>query len=328
MERSRTYLGFGLAAIFALIAVAFFLAGQTQTTSAVDGGPEMRLTANGCTADCTFDPSEKFTLAIEIIQGPAGGYAAAQTFIDYGPDLTYDSSLMSADDEILWPDCVSAIALRGETGPTLVNHGCLTGLIPPLPASDFVGTIVEISITCSASNSTTEIQLLPLNDPEALTNGAAFVEADGITQVTAKVSNLSVMCGTGPPPDTATPTNTTAPPATSTPCPGDPPVCPTATATPTPTDTPTATDTPTPTAVPEFQCGDVNRDGEVSALDALWVLWFDGGLVDALLPLKDNNQDGITDQIGDMNGDGIVNSVDAALILQFEAGLLDTLACP
>ncbi|MCH8066610.1 MAG: hypothetical protein IIC90_12425, partial [Chloroflexi bacterium] len=56
MERSRTYLGFGLAAIFALIAVAFFLAGQTQTTSAVDGGPEMRLTANGCTADCTFDP--------------------------------------------------------------------------------------------------------------------------------------------------------------------------------------------------------------------------------------------------------------------------------
>ena len=321
MKRRSTYLGFGLVAVSALVAVAFFLAGQTQPTSAAGGGPEMRLTANGCAADCTFANDEKFTLTVEIVEGPTGGYTAAQSFIAYGPDLIYDSSVLSAADEILWPDCESVIAVRAETGPMLVNHGCLTGLIPPLPVSSFTGTFVEISLTCSAASSTTEIQLLPLDedDPVAFTSGAAFVEADGLTQVVPKVSNLSVTCGEAPPADTATPTNTPAPPATNTPCPGD--VCPTETPLP-PTSTPApATDTPTPTPVPEFQCGDVDRDGSVSVLDVLWVLWFDAGLIDFILPLKDNDQDSVLDLIADIDGDGVVNSIDAALILQIEAGL-------
>ena len=309
MKRRSTYLGFGLVAVSALVAVAFFLAGQTQTTSAAGGGPEMRLTANGCAADCTFALGEEFTLAVEIVEAPAGGYVLAQSFIDFGTDLTYDASLVPTADEITWDDCEGVTAVRAQTvGPHVVNHGCLTGLIGPLP-SNYVGTLVEISLTCSPGNSTTEVLLLPEGDPVAITSGAAFATPE---VVSAKVSNVSVTCGEGPAADTPTPTNTTAPPPTNTPCPG---VCPTAP--PPPTNTPT----PTATPVPEFVCGDVNRDGAVTVLDALWVLWFDAGLIDFILPIKDNDRDGVEDMIADVSGDGVVNSIDAALILQIEAGL-------
>ena len=309
MKRRITYLGFGLAAVSALVAVAFFLAGQTQTTSAAGGGPEMLLTANGCAADCTFANDEKFTLAVEAIEAPADGYRAVQSFIDYGSDLTYDISVQSVADDFVWPECEAIVALRLQASETSVLHGCLTGLLPPLPTSTFVGNLLELSITCSAANSTTEVQLLPLGDPVALTSGAVFITPGG-EQVIPKVSNLSVTCG-GAPVDTPTPegpTPTTGP-----------------TDTPGPTSTPApATETPVPptaTPVPDHICGDVDRDGEVSSVDALWVLWFDAGLVEFLLPLKDNDNDGEEDRIGDIDRDGLVNSIDAALILQIVAGL-------
>ena len=303
MKRRITYLGFGLAAVSALVAVAFFLAGQTQTTSAAGGGPEMLLTANGCAADCTFANDEKFTLAVEAVQGPAAGYVGAQSYIDYGSDLIYDISTQSAADEFVWPGCTPLIALRLQASATSVLHGCLTGLLPPLPVSTFLGNFLELSVTCSAASSTTEVQLLPINHPVALTSGAGFIEAGTSASVIPKVSNLSVTCG-GAPVDTPTPegpTPTTGP-----------------TNTPGPTDTPApATDTPVPptaTPVPDQICGDVDGDGEVSSLDALWVLWLDAGLVNSLLP-------SVEEGIADINRDGIVNSIDAALILQVVAGL-------
>ena len=61
--------------------------------------------------------------------------------------------------------------------------------------------------------------------------------------------------------------------------------------------------------------GDVNCDGVVDAIDALWILWFTAGLIEDL-PCPDN---------ADVNGDGVINAVDAALILQFSAGLLSVL---
>ena len=61
--------------------------------------------------------------------------------------------------------------------------------------------------------------------------------------------------------------------------------------------------------------GDVNCDGAVNSRDALWVLWFDAGLL-GVLPCAEH---------GDVNGDGNIGPLDAALILQFDAGLLDAL---
>lgn len=156
-------------------------------------GSEMRLTANGCTADCTFANGEEFTLAVEIVVTPPSAYVAAQSFIDYGPDLTYEAT--AAGDEIVWPECDSAVALSAETGPTLVNHGCLTGLIPPLPESTFAGNIVEMTLRCSSEDSTTEVRLLPLGDPIAGSSGAAFVGTDMVTQTLPEVSDLTIICG-------------------------------------------------------------------------------------------------------------------------------------
>ncbi len=63
---------------------------------------------------------------------------------------------------------------------------------------------------------------------------------------------------------------------------------------------------------PDWFNGDANCDGRINSLDALAVLQFEAGLLEALL-----FPDG-----GDANGDSKVNSVDALLILQFDAGLM------
>lgn len=157
------------------------------------GGSKMRLTANGCTADCTFASDEEFTLAVEIVAIPAGGYIAAQSFIDYGPDLTYNAA--EAGDEIVWPDCDSAVALSNQADPTGIIHGCLTGLLPPLPASFYAGNFVELSLTCSSGSSTTEVRLLPENDPVAGTSGAAFVGNDVATHFVPEITDLTIICG-------------------------------------------------------------------------------------------------------------------------------------
>ena len=168
--------------------------GAVNETSAPDsGGSEMRLTANGCAADCTFANDEEFTLAVEIAAIPAGGYIGVQSVIDFGADLTYNAA--AAADEIVWPDCEPVIALSELISSTLVNHGCLTGPIPPLPVSTFAGNFVELSLTCSSGSSQTEVRLLPSGDPIARTSGAAFVAEDLVTQFVPKITDLTVICG-------------------------------------------------------------------------------------------------------------------------------------
>lgn len=59
--------------------------------------------------------------------------------------------------------------------------------------------------------------------------------------------------------------------------------------------------------------GDVDCDGDVTSLDAVLILQYTAGLLDAL-PCPDN---------GDPSGDGLTNSLDAQLVLQHTAGLVD-----
>ena len=182
-----------------LAAVALVLVGagafmaRLDGASAAGGGPEIRLTANGCTAECTFATGESFTLAVEVVTAPAAGYVGAQSFIDYGGNLIYDIDGQLAADEIVWADCAPAIALRSQVTPESISHSCLSGLVPPLPASTFVGNIVELSLTCSSASSTTTILLVASGVPAP----TAFVLEDLVTQVTPKVSNLTVTCDDG-----------------------------------------------------------------------------------------------------------------------------------
>jgi uncharacterized repeat protein (TIGR01451 family) len=59
-----------------------------------------------------------------------------------------------------------------------------------------------------------------------------------------------------------------------------------------------------------FTQGDVDGDGEIDSVDALWVLWLEGHIVSAL-PVP---------PAGDVNKDGRTNAIDALLILQIHAG--------
>lgn len=206
--------------------------------------------------ECTVPLGSFFTLAVEVIEAPAAGYINVQSWIDYGSQF-YDASLAEDEfgpgtcgdgldnsndtfpdrldtdcvpaaltyhstgdqgEEIVWPDSDPDVVFRGETAAAAVHHSALTALIPPLPVSTHVGSVVEIVMECSASESTTDVSLLPLDHGLARGNGTGFVEPDGLTQVPSS-DTLTITCaGVVPPADeeeqeepTPTPAPTTAP---------------------------------------------------------------------------------------------------------------------
>ena len=187
--------------LLALVAIGPNLGGGEA--SAADGGPEMVLLVTEpegvCNEGfCDLPAGEPFTLAVEIVQGPADGYILAQSFIDFGPVLTYEPS-EEAVDEIAWPDCRPETAIRGPLSERTYTHGCLTGLIPPLPSSFYTGNLIELSMTCSEADTTSEVRLLPFDGPIALTNGALFTEGEtrkDASNVVPKVTGLTVRCRT------------------------------------------------------------------------------------------------------------------------------------
>lgn len=326
-----------------LLVTAFVLAGQlSEETEAAGGGPELRMfmlePADACVDNhCTLLPGEPFTLEVEIVGAPPEGYLLVQTAIEVGFDLVYNPTA-AIPDEIFWPDCAETVALRsifrsydGVQWPGLL-HGCVTGILPPLTFSDYTGTFLQLSFACSEGPSISEVRLLRGGtedtwDEPVTTDGASFVNDidlnDPESFVVPKVNDLTIECAVpstptpGGPTLTPTPTvtPTLTPTVTATPCDGP---CPTAPPTPGGgVSTPTSTVTPTPTATPtptmggpsQRPCGDVNGDGFVNALDALWILWFELRMV-PILPFP-----------GDLNGDTLADPLDALLILQIEANL-------
>jgi type VI secretion system secreted protein Hcp len=94
-----------------------------------------------------------------------------------------------------------------------------------------------------------------------------------------------------------------------------------------PTNTPGPTNTPTPTATatptPAGRQGDVNCDGVVNVVDALFILQYEVGLrVDGGgCPLPPPPHELLDAAGGDVNKDGLTNVVDALFILQCEVGV-------
>ena len=159
--------------------------------------PEMALTVKGADCDDPFRPTKcnvptgsPFILSVDVLNAPADGYIVLQTFIDYGPLLTYKPA-QSANDEIVWPDAV--ISVRAELGPGLVNHGALAGLIPPLPPSFFEGNVVELVMNCTPFPSSNDLELLPEGDPVAETNGTSFRDPDNVV-IIPKLGPLTINC--------------------------------------------------------------------------------------------------------------------------------------
>ena len=191
--------------------------------------------------ECTVPLAGFFTLSVAAVELPAAGYIGFQTFIDYGRDfydpdraeddfappncgdardngndgfidindsdcidqpLTYFP--LGATETIVWPDLGSdKIAIQNnEPVGAAVSHGGLTGLLPPLPASTYTGNLVELVMSCSDDESTTEVRLLPLDGPVALTFGTGYSDAPtGSTQSVAKTVPLTINCAGEAPPD-------------------------------------------------------------------------------------------------------------------------------
>lgn len=197
-------------------------------------GPAMRLTlvsGGSCTgSDCFVDAGSTFTLGVEVLRAPASGYVLMQTFIDFGvynPTASEDgagaNSCSDGDDngsddgadrfdsdcatvaltylpepavadEVLWADAAEGVTLREARGVGLIQHGSLTGLIPPLPVSDATGLMVQVRMSCPARAVTVPISLLVSGDPVAGTSGSLFVGADGATQIIPFVSPITLHC--------------------------------------------------------------------------------------------------------------------------------------
>lgn len=154
-----------------------------------EGKPEMALTVKGGNCDdparptkCNVPTGEQFVLSVDLLSAPEAGYVLMQTFVDFGPALSYKQTPLVID-EIVWPDCSEPVALRSEQGPGQLFHGCLTGLLPPLPVSVFEGNVLEVAFSCTPVASASDVELLPQGHPEAGLDGTLLVEPDGTTQV-------------------------------------------------------------------------------------------------------------------------------------------------
>ncbi len=297
-----------------------------------------------CTADaCDVATGEKFTLAVEIVEAPAGGYIGAQTWVEYGDVLSYDQAASTAAAEIVSPAC-SPPLFRASPSATGVGHGCLTGLLPPLPVTTYVGEFVRLSISCPATQVSEPGRLVAVGAPEAGTSGTAFVdEADN--RFAPKLDKVTINCVDGlTPPPTLTPTDTPTlapgetPQPTATPTPGATP-SPTATLAPGETPAPTATlapgDTPLPTAT--LAPGETPQPtatlapGETPLPTATPAPGQTPAPTATLAPPTSTPAPGPTagpgHPAGDANCDGVVDPIDSAFILQWWAGLLVTLPC-
>ncbi len=277
--------------VFALVALATLggAADRSSPVSAAGTGPEMALNViagGACAAGvCQVGTGSTFTLAVDVVTGPAAGYIGMQTYIDFGvynpaasedgagPNSCSDSidngggdeadrfdadcvtvelvytPAAQASDEVIWPDLSPGTAVQSVPGPGLLILGGLTG-IPPMPTSIFEGNVTSVQMTCPSSPIQATINLLPIDDPITLTDGSGFVEPD-LTIVVPKVGSLTIDCLVLP-----TPT-------------------PTATPTYTPTPTPTATPTPIPVDTDGDGCTDDRENGPDETL---------GGLRDPLNP--------------------------------------------
>ena len=141
---------------------------------------------------CMVPLGTSFTLSVDVLNAPEAGYILVQTFIDYGLDLTYNKAPTAAE-EIVWPDLQSAVAIRSEFGPGLVNHGGLSGLFPPIPPSFFEGNVVELSMNCTSAQSSTFVELLPEGDSVAGTSGSAFKDPDDVL-IVPNLHSLTINC--------------------------------------------------------------------------------------------------------------------------------------
>ena len=133
--------------------------GSVQAQEEPTGG--MALSASGtdvaCDAGkCDVPAGGDFTLSVVTADAPDGGYLGMQTQVYFGA-LTYNESA-DAEDEILWPENILPVRT---TWPSWVGHGGASDFVPPFDdLSEYEGTLVQLSMTCSSEIAEFPVALL------------------------------------------------------------------------------------------------------------------------------------------------------------------------
>ena len=267
----------------ALVLLATLGSGSAPARAAVDPAVNLSLSTTGCDSSlgpttCTVAPSATFTVSYNVLGQPAAGWAGYDLKVDFAGSITYvNDSLVPppAGGSGTWPGCAFAVGETPAVPTTTMNTACAD-----LTATNqmFTGVAAKFNMTCGASGSGT-ITLLGGDANSDLVDESFAAHSEAADET------LTINCGAGggPPADTPTPGGPTPRPPT-----------------------------PTPTRPPAAGRGDVNGDGSVSSVDALWVLWMKAGIIDHV-PHPEN---------ADLNNDGMINSLDALFILQIAAGLI------
>lgn len=289
----------------------------TGAPSAVgDGAPDDA--SPDINTGCAAPAGSTLHLGVYLIDNIGLNYEAQAAQVDYSGSVTSKGRGMA-----VWQGCAFPVAAGGDG---FENAGCAIGL-PPATAQTNLGVMETFTFTCGAEGGAT-FRLGNALDQFGFPS-ETFLEDEFLhNHVEATEDVLNVVCGFASPTPTFTPcpacatdTPTFTPTITNTPT--NTPT-PTSTATPTPTRTPTVTRTPTitntpppPTSTPTRRrqttlLGDVDGDGYITSVDALWLLWLDAQTV-RNVPIP---------EAADVNGDGFLDVLDALYVLWMDTGIL------
>ena len=136
--------------------------GPVQAQEEFTGG--MALSASGtdvtCEAGkCNVPAGGDFTVNVVTADAPEGGYLGLQTLVYFG-SLTYNEAA-EAEDEILWPENILPVRTSWSNW---VGHGGASDIIPPFDDfSEYEGTLVQLSMTCSSDVAEFPLALLAFN---------------------------------------------------------------------------------------------------------------------------------------------------------------------
>jgi hypothetical protein len=183
--------------------------------------------------ECTVPLAGAFTLAVDLLEPPDDGYITIATTVSF-PGLTWTPAATA--DETVWPD--GAFPIRSPEAPgfntQVLAHGDLTATSPPLPVSHYEGSVVAITLNCTAEDDSFEVALVnydpaaaPLGSqvtlPDAdgtIVSGKTVGERDvdlnneGIPQTVPVTDLLTINCEEVPPTPTPTTGEGEAPTAT------------------------------------------------------------------------------------------------------------------
>jgi hypothetical protein len=205
-----------IVAVLALaIAWGYSFSNDAQAADPVNGQMELvvKSGAAACppasTADVCAIKGQDFLLSVDLTKAPGSNYVGIQTEIDYG--LLQYKPTATALGEVVWPDRADPLTLRSPAAPTglegLVNHASATGATPPFPESSFVGNLLELTINCTAGDSTGNvIDLVPLSGGN--TNGSGLKPPTGANiplSDTITVDCIQAPTDTPPPPTNTPP---------------------------------------------------------------------------------------------------------------------------